>query len=116
LSRKVASYKNVISLPFAKDSVLNKCRCLHANDSIAHVIFHASPNGQAKNDSIPHLRLFRACGRSGTGACLLSCEVNGVVSEDVEAATSSANFSREAVADSTAAVPSKTLCTDCCES
>lgn len=40
---------------------------------------------------------------------LLPLDVKGVVSDDVEAATSSASFSRVADADSTAAAPSNTL-------
>jgi hypothetical protein len=84
---------------------------LLAKESIAHVMFQARPNGQAKKENIPHFRLCLVCGRCGIGGRLLPLEVKGVVSDDVEAATSSANFSRLAVADSTAAVPSNTLWT-----
>jgi len=82
---------------------------LHAKDNMAHVIFQAKPNGQARNEKIPHFRVCLACVRCGMTGRLLPLEVKGVVSDDVEAATSSASFSRVADADSTAAAPSNTL-------
>jgi hypothetical protein len=88
---------------------MNMLMCLLAKDNIAHVMFQARPNGQARNENIPHFRVCLAFGRCGIGGLLLPLVVKGVVSEEVEAATSSANFSRLAVADSTAAVPSNTL-------